>query len=629
MIIAMEKVRVLGPRARLDEVLEALQELGVVHLDRPRPSGPLKPLERTLRHERRKLHLERAIQDVEGVLEQLAEGSPPGPSVERSTPDLTRGVRTARRLRRELARSAEERQRLDAERASLDRYERYFQAFERLVPPGSDWSSGRGYFLILSPGGANAEALREALQGALGDAFALVTTGAGVDATAAVLLVHEERSADAERWLAEAGVEELPLAGAFAGLPLGEAIPAMRQRRAVIAGRLGELDERRLAIATTHGSALHALRAALHDCLLEMEARELALQSPRAFMIEGWVPAVEIRRAERRLAERFEGEVVVERVGVEEWTGAEAPVVLSNPRLFRPFEAITRVLPLPRYGSIDPTPFVAVFFPMFFGIILGDVAYGLALAALAGILHLRSKSATLLRAVAEIAGACGAFTIVFGFLYGELLGDLGRSWLGMKPVFDREEAVLPFLAFTLALGVVHIVLGLGLGAVETFRSQPRLSIGRGISAVLILLIVTALLAATQILPVRFFTPAVVAILVAFPILVVVEGVLAPIEFLSTLGRILSYARIMALGTASIVMAVVANRMVGAMGGAVIGILFGLLFHLVNFAIGIFGPVIHGLRLHYVEFFGTFHSPGGVAYRPFGHWRPKEDAALNP
>jgi V/A-type H+-transporting ATPase subunit I len=53
----------------------------------------------------------------------------------------------------------------------------------------------------------------------------------------------------------------------------------------------------------------------------------------------------------------------------------------------------------------------------------------------------------------------------------------------------------------------------------------------------------------------------------------------------------------------------------------IGVLFALLFHLVNFALGVMSPMIHALRLHYVEFFGNFYSPGGVAYRPFGHWTP--------
>jgi len=136
---------------------------------------------------------------------------------------------------------------------------------------------------------------------------------------------------------------------------------------------------------------------------------------------------------------------------------------------------------------------------------------------------------------------------------------------------------------------------------------------------MILLIILALLAAVGVLPGGFFTPAVIGLLVAFPVLIVLEGLVAPIELLSTIGNILSYARIMALGVASVMLAVVANRMVGAIGSVAVGIVFALLFHLVNFAIALFSPTIHALRLHYVEFFGKFYSPGGVRYQPFGTW----------
>jgi V/A-type H+-transporting ATPase subunit I len=109
--------------------------------------------------------------------------------------------------------------------------------------------------------------------------------------------------------------------------------------------------------------------------------------------------------------------------------------------------------------------------------------------------------------------------------------------------------------------------------------------------------------------------------VAFPLLIALEGAITALELLSTLGNMLSYARVMALGMASLMMAVVANRMAGAFGSAVVGFLFALLFHLVNFAIGVFSPTVHTLRLHYVEFFGKFYSPGGTPYHPFSHWRP--------
>jgi V/A-type H+-transporting ATPase subunit I len=338
------------------------------------------------------------------------------------------------------------------------------------------------------------------------------------------------------------------------------------------------------------------------------------------------MPRAAEHELETCLRKDFGGTVEVEIVSSEEWSGETAPVVLKNPRLFQPFEAITGMMPLPKYGTIDPTPFVAVFFPMFFGLVLGDIGYGVILGVISLILRLRSRSGTKLRSVSEIGLACALFTIVFGFLYGELFGDLGHR-IGLHPIiFNREEAFFPFLGLAVALGVVHVVLGLLLGAVQLFQRNKRHALGRGIAALMVVLIVMALMAAGGMLPDRFFTPLVITTLVALPALVIAEGVLAPVELVSTLGNILSYARIMAVGTASVMMAVVANRMVGALGGVVVGVMCALLFHLINFVLGVFSPTIHMLRLHYVEFFGKFFSPGGSQYQPFRHWSPREDAA---
>jgi V/A-type H+-transporting ATPase subunit I len=166
------------------------------------------------------------------------------------------------------------------------------------------------------------------------------------------------------------------------------------------------------------------------------------------------------------------------------------------------------------------------------------------------------------------------------------------------------------------------MLGLVLASLTAWRSgHHREAVGRGVALAMLFLTALLLLAALEVLPEGFFTPLVVAIFVAFTALVALEGVVAVIELLSTVGHILSYARIMALGTASLMLAIVANDMVGAMGSVLVGVVFALLFHLVNFAIALFSPTIHALRLHYVEFFGQFFSPGGAEYRPLGHWHP--------
>jgi V/A-type H+-transporting ATPase subunit I len=267
---------------------------------------------------------------------------------------------------------------------------------------------------------------------------------------------------------------------------------------------------------------------------------------------------------------------------------------------------------------------------MFFGLVLGDVGYGLVLAALALVLRHRSAEGSVWRSVAEIAGACAAFTVIFGFLYGELFGDAGARLFGMRAVLmQREEALLPFLGLAVAIGVVHILLGLVLNVVAKLRQGGRAAIGPGVTLVMVVLVVLAILAGVGVLPNAFFTPAVLLVFVLFPILVVVEGILGPTELVSTIGHILSYARVMAVGTASVMMAVAANRMIGAMGSVVVGSLFALIFHLVNFALGVFSPTVHALRLHFVEFFGTFYSPGGTRYEPFGHWAPPSGSPPDP
>jgi len=424
-----------------------------------------------------------------------------------------------------------------------------------------------------------------------------------------------------ERLLSESGVQEVPLPAGYERATAAEALPRMRSRLETLPGLIDEVEAERRERAAAAAGVLPPMLAATEDAISRLEAVGLAASTRSAFVVEGWVPAPSVPGLADALRQRIGPEITLEQLAAG--PDADAPVVLHNPRLFRPFQLLVEMMPLPTYGSIDPTPFVAVFFPVFFGLMVGDVGYGLVMLGLGLFLNARSRPQTTLRAVAQIAIICSVFAIIFGVLFGELFGDVGRRLFGIQPLLlDREEPkdIVSFLVLCVAIGGVHVLLGLVLGVVNAFHAHPKQALGRGISALMIVLIVVALLAAVRLLPSKLLTPAVVALLVAFPVLVIAEGIVAPVELLATIGNILSYARIMALGTASVMLAVVANRLAGAMGSAVVGAVFALLFHLVNFALGLFSPTVHALRLHYVEFFGKFYSPGGVRYRPFTHWR---------
>ncbi len=623
MILAMAKIRVLGPRDRLPLVLQVLQDLSVLHLTPPAESAPVHPAPLSVREERERRQLLQIIEDIDAALAGLRPWlAPPGrPSEPRGdTAQFARWARLGRRTRRAAERLKLRAEGLEEERALLLKYQGFFDAFRPLLEGESRWRNAVVYHVLLKHSETEViPRLRAGLTSLIGDAFELYHRALPAGDTALLVVVSAGAAPRVEKLLAEARVQEIPVPEAYGRTTLTDAIPRM-------VARLGELPEQCQAVAREQkelarsaGPELRRAELGVAHRLQTLNAVPLSGVTSRAFIVEGWLPAASRQKVIERLHAEAGESVVVTEVSREEWRSEEVPVVLHNPRIFRPFEAILSLMPLPRYGTIDPTPFVALFFPVFFGLMLGDVGYGLLLGVGGLILHRRSRPGTTLRSVAEIIGPCALMALLAGLLFGEFFGDLGRRWFGLRPLaFDREEALIPFLLLAVSIGAVHILLGLILGVVNA-RRHPREALGKGAAAVGLVLIVVALLAAVDVLPSRFFTPSVIGLLIAFPLMVFAEGIVAPIEFLSTVGNVLSYARIMALGIASVMLAVVANRMVGMLGSAAVGILFALLFHLVNFAIGLFSPTIHALRLHYVEFFGKFYSPGGVRYQPFGGW----------
>lgn len=623
----MQKIRVMGSRDHLEAVIGSLQDIGVVHLCRPEFVAPMSAFLPEARHVRHVRQVEAALDDVEEAMARLGCAvSPAARQAETREESLAREVRLARRARRAAERLTGEARALDEQRESLTRLISGLEAFAGMHLAGSR-DAMRIYYLILSrdrPQGV--EELRRALSESVGSTFSLHEQPLESGELALALVVMASQADRIDTLLPEAGVRVIALPEGAEGTDPAAALHETRRRLATVEVAQAELEARRQHLCEWLLSGLLRARTRLNDWLIVSAGLTNAGTTEFLFVLEGWLPAAERDRLVRELAARHGAAVAVEDVASEQWTARDVPVAISNPPLFRPFEVITGRLPSPRYGTIDPTPFVAVFFPAFFGLILGDVGYGTMLAALATFGWWRSRAGTTLRSVSQIAATCALFSILFGLLFGELFGDLGHRVFDMHALtFSREEAVVPFLILALAVGFVHMLLGLVLGALSSLRSDPRESLGRGLTAVMLLLTVAILLAAVNALPQAFFVPSVVVLLLMFPVLILVEGVVAPIEFLSRISNVLSYARIMALGTASVMLALVANQMVGIFGGAVVGVLFATLFHLVNFALGVFSPTIHALRLHFVEFYGTFYSPGGLVYRPFRHWKPMDSS----
>ena len=299
-----------------------------------------------------------------------------------------------------------------------------------------------------------------------------------------------------------------------------------------------------------------------------------------------------------------------------------APVAMENPGPVRPFERLVRLRAVPLYEDIDPSGLMALFLPIFFGMMLGDIGYGVVLLIVCLILGRRMESG-FMSDILKILRIGAIWSVVFGFLYGEAFGTLGETF-GLRPIWmDRAspENMMGLILSFIGVGAIHTTLGLVLGVWQAAVHHNRnhlLERGGMLVGLIGLFLLTGTLA--NLLPASLTSPSIAIIIVGVVLLGASLGkagiVVGPIEFVGVIGNILSYMRIAAIGLASVYLAKVANDLGGMIGNLVVGALIAVLIHSLNLVMGAFSPTIHSMRLHYVEFFRKFYAGGGRPYTPF-------------
>src|SRR5210317_708181 len=444
------------------------------------------------------------------------------------------------------------------------------------------------------------------------------------DGTLIGLIATDKAMADGLRQaLTAEKVPELSLPEELVGLPLPQRIMALHDQLKTQLGQCNQLEGRLMDMSRRWWPIYRRALVWLEERLALYRATATAYTTRLCFIVQGWMANHDVASLQDDLNRSFSGRVVLEQLAILEEDLDQVPVMLRNPGYFAPFEILSRLLPLPKYSSYDPTPLIGLFFPVLFGMILGDIGYGLILLLLAFFLAKYFPAHTLTSDIGKVLGIAALYTLVFGILYGELFGDLGKTWLGLHPVwFDRGKAVVPMIVFSLTVGVVHILLGMTLGALtELRRHQPRKALVKLAMLVAVILMVLALVG--WFYPQSWLStgPLLIGVGILMPVLIAAEGLLAPLELLKTMGNIISYVRIMAIGFSSILLAVVANRLGGMTGDIMVGILVGGTLHAFNLLLGVFAPTVHSLRLHYVEFFSKFLDLGGRRFEPWQKRHP--------
>ncbi len=634
MIEPMAKVRLVSPRTLVDRVTALLQDAGVLHIESAPAEAAQIPLRlqvidepmRQLQTELERLHEELCrllvlLPEVHAPFTADRASSPPPflpPSGGRNQEgDWKRIAQLVRQIGSRVDYLTGHLKVCEDELALLSKYERAIEAlapFLRLIRESDEIDhlgvtieeEGRARVLPL---------LHEMMAKVTNNRYELFHNRLDERTLAVLLVFPKAQAARIRSLLWEEGITELRLPASVSGKPLAQALRVILKKKVDLPLRAARYREQLTAVARTWRQDLLRYRNAVAQRLQQIEATASFYQTELATIIYGWVPSRALGTLRDRIEQAFGGRVVLEAYPIQRAEWATVPVVLTNPRWLQPFESLTRLIALPRYGSIDPTPYLAVFFPLFYGMILGDVGYGLLILITVTVVRRRYSRHPMVHDLTFVLAVASVVAVLFGFLFGELFGELGKSF-GLHPMLNRMEAFIPLLYLSIGIGAGHVCLGILLGALGAWREgswHECLAKVGGLGLVLSFVVLIGGL--SGLFPLLWSKAASAGLVGSLTMALVFGGARGFLE-LHNLVNVLSYLRLMGIGVASAALAFAANTLGGMVGNVLLAVVIGMTLHTINLVFGLLSPTIQSLRLHYVEFFENFFAPGGRPYKPF-------------
>ena len=355
-------------------------------------------------------------------------------------------------------------------------------------------------------------------------------------------------------------------------------------------------------------------------------------------LMEGWLPAEEEANAVKVLEDHGCAYEITEPECDEEDASTQPPVAFKNNKFVSRFEVITELYGMPKYTSlIDPNPFVAPFFLLFFGIMMADVGYGLLFSIASFIIIKKAKPKGMLDNLLHLVMYGGLSMILWGVLLGSWFGDVvfqvtkaitGTGHAIPPVLFDPISNPTSMLVMSMAFGLVHIFTGMGLSAWRKIKKGQWFDAlcDEGFWYIVIIGLILALVVGNVGLYIALVGVAGILIFGGRhkPTLIgkLTGGLSSLYDISGYFSDVLSYSRLLALGLTTAVVASVMNIMATIAGfsipGVILFIVVFLIGHAFNLVINVLGAAVHTLRLQYVEFFKYFYESGGRPFRPAVH-----------
>ncbi len=641
----MSRAVIAGPRDKLPQCIEVLHELKLIHIvdhhgedDTFRIGKPLAPA----------AELSDNLVKLRSIASILAIKAPPKEKERIRIEELRQKV-----LSLELNISEEDAARKKAE-GLLGDLERRIDELRPFASIGLPLEAYRGYeslTVIVGRVARDIPGFEEAMP------VAEVFRGPGVVA----VFVPKASSEQALALLGQSGFTQVDIpAGEGSPQALLDAAVADRDkwkaRLEEIQGRLEKMRERYAAFVVAAEEALE----------VEVDKAEAPLRfavSDHSFVIDGWVPSSGFKA----LQTRMEGlGIYVESGESSEAHEEEAPpVLLRNPKPAKPFEFLIHLYSTPSYHELDPTLFLFIAAPFFFGFMIGDVGYGALFVALGVVAAIRLDPKSIWRRILFVTAVGGVWSVLFGlFVFGEAFGlpfhpppahleELSWEAFGVfipiPTLIHKAFGIGDMIYLSILFAALHLGTGYIIGFVNEVHHNKRHALAKlGWFSCLfgLFTLLTYSLRWNPIagwvwdVPLGWFPrtleplglrgflgveiPFASLILILGALLGLFESVIAPIEVASLLANIMSYMRLAGIGIGKAAIASAFNVILlqnliltGQIGFIIMGVAFLILAQMLVFLLGWISAGIQALRLNYMEAFIKFYKGNGIPFRPFG------------
>jgi V/A-type H+-transporting ATPase subunit I len=488
------------------------------------------------------------------------------------------------------------------------------------------------------------------------------------------LFIAKAYAVQAEKLLVECGYTEMKLPEGT-GLPR-DYIERWIQQKQELTQKLDQTTKELLEYRKRHMEFVLASEEYLTMEVQKAEAPVRFATTAHSFIIDCWIPAHILHKTKEELEKETGGSLYVEDFPVKH--DEEPPTLLENPKPVKRFEYLLEIYSIPNYRDVDPSFVLSLIFPLFFGLMVGDVGFGILLILVGYIFISKFKKSEGISNIGWYIIFAGIFSFIFGlFLFGDMFGltfqaaplegTVAYSWSGLLGVsipipslIHKMEALglTKLLVLSIIIGFLHLGLGLLFGVMSEWKQSLKHAITKlGLLCILMSLTVLILVMAdwtmgqflkplkeTALAPIlwgylipavktgvlfgQLLIPYVTIILGGLGVVVILvsTGGFGLIEVLEVTSHLISYTRLAAIcvakGAMSFAFNVIGLGMIlsGNLIFAILGVVLLILLQLIVLALGSFSSGIQAVRLHYVEFFMKFYKGDGAKFTPFTYNR---------